>query len=87
MSVHNITIPDNVKGILTENDTLEVIYLKMCVILMLLKLFNIMVKACALSFIYNNVLKYGFKELPEIKYSQIVILLISLYMGQYMMSE
>ncbi len=87
MSAYNITIPDNLKGIFNENDTLEVIYIKMYIFLMLILFLSIMIRAFILSFIYNNVLRYGFEELPEIKYSQIVILLISLYMGYYMMCE
>lgn len=87
MSIHNITISDDLKYFLSEDDSLVVLFVKVKMILFIMKLFSILVKAYGLTFIYNNVLRYGFKELPEVKTSQIVILLISFYMVQNVISE
>jgi hypothetical protein len=87
MSVHNITISDDLKYFLSEDDSLVVLFVKVQMILFIMKLFSIIVKAYGLTFIYNNVLRYGFKELPYVSYSQIVVLLISVYMVQHVVSE
>jgi hypothetical protein len=87
MSVHNITINDELKYFLSEDDSLFVLFVKVKMILLLMKLFSIMYKAYGLSFIYNNVLRYGFKELPLVSYMQIVVLLISLQLAHHMINE
>lgn len=63
MNLHNITISDDLKYLFNKNDSINA-----CIILILMELFSIMKKAFILSFIYNNLLKYGFKKLHEVKY-------------------
>ena len=87
MSVHNITISDELKYFLSEDDSLFVLFVKVQIIMICINLCGIIVKAYGLSFIYNNLLRYGFKELPEVRISQIVVLLISLHMAKHIVVE
>ncbi len=87
MNIHNITINDELKYFLNEDDSLFFMLVKLQMILIAIKLFSIMCKAYGLSFIYNNVLRYGFKELPHVSYMQIVVLLISLQLAYHMVNE
>ncbi len=83
MSAHNITISDELKYILSENDTLETLYIKAQIILLFMKLLNILVKSCMLYCIYNIILRSSIKELPKIKYTQFYTMILSMYMVQY----
>lgn len=86
MSAHNITIVDELKYFLSENDTLETLYIKAQIILLCMKLFNILVKSCILYCIYNIILRSSIKGLPKIKYTQFYAIILSIYMVQYTFS-
>ncbi len=86
MSVHNITISDELKYFLSENDSLELLYIKVQIILLFMGLYKILIKSFMLYCIYNIVLRGSIKGLPKIKCTQFYVIILSMYMVQYTFS-
>ncbi len=87
MNIHNITIDGPLKHIMNEDDSIEIMFMKAFLALQLLRTFIFGIKVYGLYFIYHFVLKSGFKELPNIKYIQFCILIISIEMAKYIISD
>ncbi len=87
MSEHNVTIDGPLKYIISENDTVNVMIMKVYLAIQMLRIFKFGIKALSLYVIYNVVLKTGFKNIPKIKYMQFFILLVSIEMVKHVMYD
>ncbi len=87
MNIHNITIDGPLKHIVNEDDSLEIMFMKAFLMLQILKIFIFGMKVLSLYVIYNVVLRFGFKNLPNIKYVQFFVLLVAIEMAKHVIFD
>ena len=85
--VPHLTIDGPLKYIINDDDSLNVMFMKAFFALQMLRIFIFGMKALSLYVIYNGLLRMGFKELPSIKYIQIIILLVSIEMVKNVVTD
>ncbi len=87
MSKYNITLESPLQYIISENDSLEIMFMKAFLMLQILKIFIFGMKVLSLYVIYNVVLRFGFKNLPNIKYVQFFVLLVAIEMAKHVIFD
>ncbi len=87
MNIHNITIDGPLKHIMNEDDSIEIMFMKAFLMLQILKIFIFGMKVLSLYVIYNVVLRFGFKNLPNIKYVQFFVLLVAIEMAKHVIFD
>ncbi len=87
MSKYNITLESPLQYIISENDSLEIMFMKAFLMLQMLKIFIFGMKVLSLYVIYNVVLRFGFKNLPNIKYIQFFVLLVAIEMAKHVIFD
>ncbi len=87
MNIHNITIDGPLKYIIYEDDSLEIMLMKAFLALQLLRTFIFGMKVLSLYVIYNVVLRFGFKNLPNIKYIQFFVLLVAIELAKHVIFD
>lgn len=76
----NITFPENIKYIYSNNDNILSLFAKSCLIIFFYIIFYVSINGFCIYILYRYILQNIFKNLPNISYQQMCLIVMTIFL-------